>query len=70
MALGARFQMLKGVTIREVVNFSKGQGELNLLFLQTCYFCGNIVINYSCHYLYSNIFDMAEFLPQNNHGPI
>ena len=25
------------------------------VFLQTCYFCGNIVINYSYHYVYSKI---------------
>ena len=30
-------------------------------FLQTSYFCGNSVIYYSCHYIYSNIFDIAEF---------
>ena len=31
-----------------------------MFFRQTCYFCDNIVINYSCHYVYSNIFDIAD----------
>ena len=52
--------------------FSEGQGEVNSergqilegyhVFLQTCYFCRNIVINYSYHYVYSNIFDITESL--------
>ena len=42
MALGARFQKLKGdLTIRRGLDF------------QQCYFCGNIVINYLYHYVYS-----------------
>ena len=75
---GARFQKL---TIRgaefwegqEGAKFSDG-ARFSIVsyhvFLQTCYFWGNIVINYSCHYVYSNIFDIAEFLTQNDHGPI
>ena len=53
--------------------FSEGTRFLRAshhVFLQTCYYCGSIVINYSCHYVYSNIFDIAEFLTQNDHGPI
>ena len=75
---GARFQKL---TIRGA-EFSEGQEGAKFsdgarfsivsyhVFLQTYYFWGNIVINYSCHYVYSNIFDIAEFLTQNDHGPI
>ena len=42
----------------------------NHVLLQTCHFCGNIVINYSYHHAYSNIFDIAESLIQNDDGPI
>ena len=56
VALGARFQ--RG-----------GQSLEGTMFLQTCYFCGNI-FNYSYHYVYSNIVDIAESLTQNDHGPI
>ena len=78
MGGGARFQKL---TVRGA-EFSEGQGGAKFsdgarfsivsyhVFLQTCYFSASIVINYSCHYVYSNIFDIAEFLTQNDHGPI
>ena len=29
-----------------------------------------IMLFTSLHYVYSNMFDIAEFLTQNNHGPI
>ena len=40
------------------------------VFLQTCYFCGNTVINYSYQNVYYNIYDMAKSLTQNDHGSI
>ena len=83
MALGARFQKLRGdllsgggsilrsagggAKFAEGASFSRASCHV---FLQTCFFCCNIVINYSCHYVYSSIFDLAEFLTQNDHGPI
>ena len=39
------------------------------VFLQTRYFCGNI-INYLYHYVYSNLFDIAKFLTQNDYDPM
>ena len=81
MALGARFQKLRrGLTIGGG-GIIRGAGGAKFLegarflrasyhvFLQACYFCGNIVIN-SCHYVYFNIFDIAELLTQNEHDPI
>ena len=69
-----------GSLIRGELNSHRGRGELNSqsgldswvlpVFLQLLYFCGNIVIDYSYHYVYSNIFDMTESLTQNNHDPI
>ena len=82
MALGARFQKLRGDLQSGGAQFSEVQGGAKFaegasfsraschVFLQTCYFCCNIVINYSCHYVYSSIFDIAEFLTQNDHAPI
>ena len=61
-------------------NFQRGTGQLNsqrgldsgglLFFMQICYFCGNIVMNYSYHYICLNIFDIAESLTQRDYGPI
>ena len=53
--------------------FSEGQGELNsqkwARFLgATMFFCKGV--NYLYHYVYTNIFDIAESLTQNDHGPI
>ena len=75
MALKARFQKLGagspdchwgwgtefsevqgGAKISDVAGFFKGSYHV---FLQSCYFCGNIVINCSCHYVYSNIFGIT-----------
>ena len=64
MVLGARFQKLRG---GGGAKFSRVGAHV---FLETCYFFGSIVVNYSCHDVYINIFDIAEFLRQNNHGPI
>ena len=67
MAMGARFQKLRGVKYQGA-EFSEGKGELNSqtgldsgglegyhVFLQTCYICGSIIIDYSCHYVYSKM---------------
>ena len=48
MGLGARFQKL-----RRGLNLQKSRWEL--VFLQMCYSCDNIVINYWCLYVYSKI---------------
>ena len=81
MTLGARFQNFKREPYyQQGLNSQRDRRELNSqrgqilegyhIFLQTCYFCDNIVINYSYHYVYSNIFDIAEYVTQNNHGSI
>ena len=63
MVLGARFQKLRREPYYQGgLNPQRGRGGWILegchVFLQTCYFCGNNVINYSYHYVYSDIFDM------------
>ena len=60
--------------------FSEGEGGAKFsegariledyhVFLQTCTFCGNNVINCSYHYVYTNIFDIAQSLTQNDYDP-
>ena len=72
MVWGARFQKLRGEPYYQLgLNSERGRGGGGSnVFMQTCSFCGNIVINYSYHYVYSNVFDIAESLIQNNHGSI
>ena len=74
MALGARFQNLKGgLTIRGGgAKFSEGARfwRATMFFCKHDTFVANIVINYSCHYVYSNIFDTLKSLTQNDHGSV
>ena len=71
---GLDFKSLGGTLLFRGLNSRRGKGELNsqrgldsgyYIFLQTCYFYGGIIINYS----YSNIFDILELLTQNDYGP-
>ena len=71
-----------GALLSEGAEFSEGQGGAKFsegarfsragchVFLQTCYFFDNIIINYSCHDVYFIIFVIAELLTKNDRGPI
>ena len=68
MALGARFQKLMGgLTISKGLNSQRGLDSrvLPCFSANMLFFC-NIVI-YSYHCVYSNIFNIAESLTQNNY---
>ena len=52
----------------EEAKFLEG-AEFSWAGMLTCYFCGNIFYNCSCHYVCSNIFDIAEPLIEKHHGP-
>ena len=58
-----------GLTIWARLNSQRGRGAKfseGARFLRATMFCGSIVINYSYHYVYSNIYDIAESLTQQS----
>ena len=67
MALGARFQKVRGWGRAEFSGEERGAARFSRA---TMFFCSNIVINYSYDNVYSNIYDIAESLTQNDHGLI